>query len=206
MVATAPVQSPSRPADGYPDGDHGRSDMNDADVPEPIQSTVHAEPERFTIAQAATLLGTSRDAIRQRIRRGTLRSEKADGKWYIYLAEESAAAETSGTDGLDNVPSDHPSIVQSTRPNDDLYRQLVDQLRGEVAFLREELRRKDQLLAGFAQRIPMLEAPQQGGESGAREARSVQADPPHEVPETPSAASAAPAESHRPWWKFWAHR
>src|SRR5207247_1726454 len=86
--------------------------------------------------------------------------EKADGKWYVYLTEEPSGEHASMSDGLDTIPSDHPRAVPSTQPYEDLYRQLVEQLRGEVSFLREELRRKDQLMAGFAQRIPVLEAPQ----------------------------------------------
>src|SRR5205814_951744 len=111
-----PVQSTDHPPDAYPERDPGPSSEHETGLYTPIQSTVHPEPERFTIAQAATLLGTSRDAIRQRIRRGTLRSEKADGRWYVYLSEESATEEASRTDGLDDVPSDHPGTVQSTQP------------------------------------------------------------------------------------------
>src|SRR5438132_8378039 len=101
---------------------------------------------------------------------------------------------------LDNRPSDHPSTVQSTQPYEDLYRQLVDQLRGEVSFLREELRRKDQLLAGFAQRLPALDVPY--GESQSHppppEVRDVQPD---QVSQ--DAQSSASGQPHRPWWKRW---
>jgi len=197
MVTSLPVQSPDRPPEAYPEPLPGRSAMHEPGAHEPVQSTIHHEPERFTIAQAATLLGTSRDAIRQRIRRGTLRSEKADGKWYVYLTEEPENEQASMSDGLDNRPSDHPGTVPSTRPStqpyEDLYRQLVDQLRGEVTFLREELRRKDQLLAGFAQRFPALESPTEPLPS---------TQPAQPSPSQGEQASSA-APTHRPWWKFW---
>jgi hypothetical protein len=200
MVADVPVQSSVHPPDASREHDPGPSTGGEPGAYEYVQSTVHTEPERFTIAQAATLLGTSRDAIRQRIRRGTLRSEKADGKWYVYLAEEPAAERPSRTDGLHIEPSDHPPTVQSTHPNEDLYRQLVDQLRGEVSFLREELRRKDQLLAGFAQRLPALDAPQHTAPSPSEPDAPAE----HQVsqPEHPPAPAATP--ERRPWWKFWA--
>src|SRR5436305_718005 len=99
MVASSPVQSTDRPPEAYPELVDGRSTVNAPHAPDLIQSTVHQEPERFTIAQAATLLGTSRDAVRQRIRRGTLRSEKADGKWYVYLTEEPEGEQASMSDG-----------------------------------------------------------------------------------------------------------
>lgn len=202
MASAAPVQSTDRPADTSPEQENGPSTSTASQAQGYVQSTIQSEPERFTIAQAATLLGTSRDAIRQRIRRGTLRSEKADGKWYVYLAEEPTSEQASGTDGLNREASDHPSRVQSTHPTDELYRQLIDQLRGEVSFLREELRRKDQLLAGIAQRLPSLEPPQpaveRSHEAGGGTATST--DQPSQP--APPAAAAAP-DSRRPWWKFW---
>jgi magnesium-transporting ATPase (P-type) len=42
--------------------------------------------QRLTLAEAAQLLGISKSAVRQRVRRGTLRSDKGeDGRVYVYL-------------------------------------------------------------------------------------------------------------------------
>jgi DNA-binding Lrp family transcriptional regulator len=41
---------------------------------------------RIPLKEAAVALGISKDAVRQRIRRGTLRSDKGeDGRVYVYL-------------------------------------------------------------------------------------------------------------------------
>jgi excisionase family DNA binding protein len=38
------------------------------------------------LSEAATLLGVSKDAVRMRVKRGTLRSEKgADGRVYVWV-------------------------------------------------------------------------------------------------------------------------
>src|SRR4051812_8820705 len=37
------------------------------------------------LAHAARTLGCSRDALRKRIDRGSLRGVKRDGQWYVYL-------------------------------------------------------------------------------------------------------------------------
>jgi excisionase family DNA binding protein len=45
--------------------------------------------ERFgwvTLDQAARLLGTTADAVRKRIERGTLPARKFEGRWYIEVA------------------------------------------------------------------------------------------------------------------------
>jgi hypothetical protein len=42
--------------------------------------------QRLPLKQAAEVLGVSKDAVRQRVRRGTIRSEKReDGRVYVYL-------------------------------------------------------------------------------------------------------------------------
>src|SRR5215211_6368167 len=49
------------------------------------ESTVQDTPAGLTVAAAARALGTSKEAIRQRIRRGTLTATKVDGEWHIFL-------------------------------------------------------------------------------------------------------------------------
>ena len=42
---------------------------------------------RVSLREAAVLLGVSEDAVTMRIRRGTLRSEKADDQVHVWLEE-----------------------------------------------------------------------------------------------------------------------
>ncbi|MDP9477548.1 MAG: hypothetical protein M3R38_17995 [Actinomycetota bacterium] len=104
--------------------------------------------ERLTVSQAAAALGISAEAVRQRIKRGTIEHEKVDGTVYVSVVGDGTRRDTDTT-------------------NDRT--ELVDRLRDEVRFLRnelrerderhaEEVRRRDHLLAAALERIPELEA------------------------------------------------
>src|SRR3712207_6246377 len=54
-----------------------------------VEGPVEASDDGLTVAVAAQVLVTSKEAIRQRIRRGPLRATKADGEWRISLDHES---------------------------------------------------------------------------------------------------------------------
>ena len=102
--------------------------------------------DRVTVAEAAERLGISQDAVRQRIRRGTIEHERTqEGRLYVYLTPE------------DTKPDWVPYTVQKA---------LVEHLQGENEFLRKELERKDHLLAAALERIPMApEAPPKAKEA-----------------------------------------
>jgi hypothetical protein len=122
--------------------------------------------ERVTVADAARLMGLSAEAVRMRIKRGTLASEKIDSTVYVYLESDPTRSKTEQTED--------PTTDQTPDQTE-----LVDALRSEVAFLREELksreevraeenRRKDTIIAQLTQRIPELESPadrQRGAET-----------------------------------------
>src|SRR3712207_1464082 len=104
-----------------------------------------ATGRRMTVAQAANKLGISVEAVRGRIKRGTLGHEKAeDGTVYVLLDT--------------NRP--RPAPDQSTDQT-----LLVARLEDEVRFLREELARKDAILLRMAESIPQLEAPSEAPEA-----------------------------------------
>ncbi len=99
-------------------------------------------PLRVAVEDAAKLLGLSVDAVRKRLERGTLRGEKVNGTRYVLL---------------DVDMTDHDPTGQ--RYDGDLT-VLLESQRDQIEFLREELRRKDHLLAATLERIPpALEAP-----------------------------------------------
>jgi hypothetical protein len=85
------------------------------------------------MAEAADALGTSKDAIRMRVRRGTLRSEKGeDGRVYVFVEPDQYTV---------------PPVSQdegSTSP-------LVDALKDEIAHLRRESERKDAIIMSLSQ-------------------------------------------------------
>lgn len=90
--------------------------------------------EGRTIREAAIRLGISEGAVRKRITRRQLKSWMGDdGRRRVYVPEDTPKSEVEGSE------------------------ELLDQLRSEVAYLREENRRKDHMLAGLIQRVPALE-------------------------------------------------
>ena len=106
----------------------------------------HRRVRRMSLKEAADVLGVSKDAVRQRIRRGTLRSEKGeDGRVYMYLDAS-----------VDDVHQEETDTA------------LVEELRDRVRYFerqveeeREARRRADTLLARLMDRVPELEAPQE---------------------------------------------
>jgi hypothetical protein len=133
------------------------------------------------VPEAAQVLGISPEAVRNRLSRGTLRSEKVEGRVHVLLARPDRSQPIG--DVSTDIPTD---IVDELR---DRIRYLEDQVEQE----REARRRADTLLARMMDRLPELEGPPESPES----------------PETPSEAAgntAAPPEPEtpaetRPWWR-----
>ncbi len=153
------------------------------------------------------------DAVRGRIRRGTLESERESGTVYVLV---------------DRTETDRPGpSTTSRRPSDD-QSELVEALRDQVNYLREQLeeerrvrteerRRQDTIIAQLMQRIPEIEAPREP--SGATEPRESPERPgPTETPTKrgggPQTASEEPERAEplsstpgpqervtRPWWR-----
>jgi excisionase family DNA binding protein len=108
------------------------------------RSSQRRDARRVTVGEAAALLGISKEAVRMRIRRGTLRSEKTDDRVYVWLD--------------DDINADQDAMHHADEGA--TYRELIEQLRGEVEAWREEARRKDHIIAGLIERLPpQLEAP-----------------------------------------------
>src|SRR5215212_10817445 len=53
-----------------------------------------SSPRRVPVAEAAELLGISDGAVRQRIKRGTLSSEREAGRLYVLLYDDATADPT----------------------------------------------------------------------------------------------------------------
>ena len=115
---------------------------------------------RVTQREAAEILGVSVEAIRKRVKRGTLRSEKGeDGRRYVCLDPAPDAARPQ---------ADHAghaySQAEGGRHADPA--PLVEELRDQVGYLRDQLRREQdahaearRIIAALTSRIPELEPP-----------------------------------------------
>jgi hypothetical protein len=99
--------------------------------------------DRLTIQEAAHRLGISEGAVRKRVARGTLKHEKEeDGRVYVYLDARGRRRVDVGQDeGVD--------------PNNTA---LISQLKEEVAYLRDENRRKDEIIMQQAMTMRQLTA------------------------------------------------
>jgi hypothetical protein len=170
-----------------------------------------APKRRFTVAEAAEVLQLSAEAVRSRIKRGSLQSVKEGNTVYVLLDADQA----------------RPSYAQTSDQTTALIANLQDQvayLRGELARREEthleESRRKDSIIAALTQRIPEIEAP---ASPEPREAPSEATPQPGRVEPQPAVESAQePRESsemhmpevgggplprdqqsasERPWWR-----
>ena len=150
-----------------------------------------ADQTRATPQRAAELLGISVEAVRQRIRRGTLRSEKdEDGSVWVHLDES-----VRNTDG---VQTDDQTIYTT-------------HLETEIAYLRQQLeqanerdREQRRIIAALTSRIPELPAPR-----GEDSSPSEPSEAPREEAESPGPRErpfideerAQEAAQPRSWWR-----
>jgi hypothetical protein len=117
------------------------------------------------LREAADLLGTSTEAVRKRAARGSLRSDRQDGRVLVWVDDVR-------TEGGREAQVDREALLEA---KDETIRVLEEQL----SLRAEEIQRRDVIISqltqantALAQRVPELEAPQepQGApESGVEE-------------------------------------
>jgi hypothetical protein len=134
------------------------------------------------VKQAAEKLGISSEGVRQRIRRGSIESEKdKDGRVYVF------------------VPDEGPEAGKSERASERGTDDVLTRLEGEVEFLRRELatrdaeiQRRDAILLSLSEGLKAINPPE-----------------PRESPQTfseDSGSTQAPEDQERPqerrsWWR-----
>ncbi len=149
--------------------------------------------QRLTVPAAAAALGITEAAVRDRIKRGTLRTYREAGTVYVLL--ESVESPTNR-----DAPTDKPTDQS----------ELVAVLREQLAEEREARRRADTIIAQLTQanatlaaRIPELEAPPVPREASESADRASYTPEPRsateEQQEPTSQAQARPQE--RSWWR-----
>jgi hypothetical protein len=128
--------------------------------------------QRLTVSQAANALGVTPEAIRGRIRRGTIRVEREAGRVYVVL-------------GADQP---RPTTDQPTDRTEQLIATLREQLEAERAAHSESRRL---LLEALTKIPPAIEAPG-SPETAAEET----------IEPTPSEPGGGPQRAtERPWWR-----
>ena len=157
---------------------------------------------RLTVAQAADALGVTVDAIRSRIKRGTIAHIREGERVYVLLGDDQGT--TSPDQGSDQGSAQyaghsdddgHHRHEHAGGDHHDHRDELVEELRNRVRYLEEESRRKDHLLAAALERMPAIEAPREAPQAPHEEAEGTDA------PNT----GAGPQEGaqHRSWWRRW---
>jgi hypothetical protein len=170
---------------------------------------------RYTVPEAAEILGLTVEAVRGRIKRKKLRSTKEDSTVYVYL----------DTDQIPTSPTGHrPDTDQTAQPQPEMSA-LISEMRARVEDLREQLQSERQahaearrIIAGLVERIPAIEAPQEPSEppseatpqpgrvepqpavEGTQEAQES-----HEMHMPEAGGGPLPRDqqtpSERPWWR-----
>jgi hypothetical protein len=136
-------------------------------------------------------MGTTVDAVRSRVRRGTLESERdEDGRVYVWLGDDQSSDESKLT-------VEGSALVEELREQ---VRYLREQLDQEREARTEERRRHDTLLAQLMQRIPEIEAPQEPSET---RPPSAGLGPSAREGPRPATATESPQEGAEPrsWWR-----
>jgi hypothetical protein len=142
---------------------------------------------RTTVAEAAELLGISAEAVRGRIRRGTLPVEREGGTVYVLVDEPEPGRTTADRS---RTIADQPDALIGA-----LERQVED-LREQVRAERQAHAEARRIIAGLVERIPAIEAPEDASESP-------ESHVPSDTP--PDAGGEAQEATERPeqrsWWR-----
>jgi len=110
--------------------DHPNDQMVDADQPATDQPTT---PALVSLENAADTLGITVNAVRQRIKRGTLTGIKTEAGWLVDMV---VTDQESGTDRPTTRPTNHTSSATDHRPTIDLA-----PLVSHIATLEEQVQR-----------------------------------------------------------------
>jgi flagellar motility protein MotE (MotC chaperone) len=136
------------------------------------------------VAEAADALGITVDAVRSRIKRGTIEHERKDARVYVLLgADESRPGHDQGGDqGGD----------QGTTAPEHRTAELIATLQEQLQAERQAHAEARRLLAAALERIPAIEAPQEASE--ASETVEKEREGAH-------ATGGAQEDARRPWWR-----
>jgi flagellar motility protein MotE (MotC chaperone) len=139
------------------------------------------------VAEAADTLGITVDAVRSRVKRGTIDHVRVGGRVYVLLGDdESRPGRNQHTDQVGD---------QRTRAPEDRTAELIATLREQLQAERQAHAEARRIIAGLVERIPAIEAPQEASEASG----TVEEEP--ERAEPHRATGEAQEGVQRPWWR-----
>ncbi len=151
-----------------------------------------ATKRRVTVQEAADMFGISQEAVRMRVKRGTLESEKRGGRVYILFNTDPTQDLTQDRTG-DQGGSHLDELRSRVADLQDQVRYLREQLDAERQARTEERRRADTVIVQLTSRIPQLSAPPEAqNQAESASPRSDRDTPPEETEE---------ATERRPFWR-----
>ena len=143
--------------------------------------------ERLTVSDAAKLLNVTPEAVRQRIRRGTIKHERTqDGRYYVFLTPKEDV-------------EDH--VENGTNPDQQLRSDYIETLKRELEARNQELSEMRRLVAGALERIPAIEAPADMPEESLRDERESPVSGEEGPPYGTSPQEAEEPLHKRSWWQ-----
>jgi DNA repair exonuclease SbcCD ATPase subunit len=104
--------------------------------------------EQMTLIEAGAALGISPDAVRMRIKRGSMQAEKdAEGRWLVWVDVEQAAAEREaereadaiGERDLEREPEQGEPGAEALRAQIEALKERIGELKEERDFLRRQV-------------------------------------------------------------------
>jgi len=146
---------------------------NDQTIDPTPDLTLTPTPEQvdmdaLTIPAAAERLGLTSDAIRMRLKRGSLAGRKVNGRWVVLIPRSNVdPTATERAENAQGAMTERLTQRETQRSTEHLNatRELIDSLRSENTYLRSALdaemearRRADHLVAGLMERLPELAA------------------------------------------------
>lgn len=164
--------------------------------------TVHYR-RRLTVSEAAEEMGISAEAVRSRVKRGTLRSTKEGATVYVLLPTAQTRPDYDQTKTEHDRTGDQAKTERDRAGDQTMF---IESLREQVAYMREQLaeerearRRADTIMAQLSQ-------------ANAEQARTIRAlEAPRDEPQAPESAGEprsgadTPAPENesqrRSWWR-----
>jgi hypothetical protein len=141
---------------------------------------------RYTVAQAADMLGISTGAVRSRLSRATLQSVREGGTVYVLLP--AGMSRDADRDATDTSTDMSPSLF-------DQMRERIESLERQLEQANERDRENRRIIAALTSRIPAIEAPAETPESAEAAEEQQGVGEPH--PDAPGAQEGV----QRPWWR-----
>jgi DNA-binding transcriptional MerR regulator len=148
--------------------------------------------ERMSVAEAARRLGVSPEAIRKRIKRGTIdHDQDPGGLTYVYVEVDNPVGNPSG-DAVGNP--DSAALISQMQAR-------IDSLERQIEEANERDRRKDHIIMQQAQSLAAINAPQEAQEATESPESVSEGGDGGEAWETRTEPQSMDARERVSWWR-----